>query len=217
MICRLVGSILSFNQMTENIAPSQKAKARRRELVGITHRLIAAKGLEGLRTRDVADAASTDTGTLHYHFPSKELLVQAVVERLGEDFRANRAARAHAATNAFAELRNEVFDVVSRVHDSPQDLMVMMDFIVRASRDPAVAEILGRTRRAWKAELLGLFRRGIAQGVFRADVEPEIAASLLQAQLVGLALAGLADPLQAKSLAAALLAQLQAWLSKPQA
>jgi|SRR5208283_118644 len=200
--------------MTEKTRRQSKTFARRKELVGITYRLIAKKGLEGLRTRDIAGAAATDTGTLHYHFPSKQLLIQAVVERLNEDFRSNRAERTNVPSNAFDELRNEVLDVVSRVQKSPQHLVVMLDFVVRASRDKAVAEILDHTRRDWNDILVGLFHRGIEQGLFRSDVHPETASNLLQAQLIGLAIAGLAAPAKVKVLASTLLAQLRSWLSK---
>ncbi len=208
--------MISFNQMTENTKHRPSTFARRKELVGITYSLIATRGLEGLRTRDVAEAAAIDTGTLHYHFPSKELLIQAVVERLNEEFRANRSGRDDPPSNASDELRNEVFDVVSRVQESPQQLVVMLDFVVRASRDSAVAEILGRTQKEWNDSLAGLFSRGIEQGLFRSDVHPETGASLLRAQLIGLAMVSLMAPAQARDLASALLMQLQSWLAKPQ-
>src|SRR5215472_16797597 len=119
-------------------------QARRKELVDIAYNLIAKKGLEGFRTRDVADGGGIDTGTLHYHFPSKEALVQAVVEHLVEDFRAIRPEPSAPPKNALEELRYEIFDLVPRVRESPEQLLVMLDLKVRASRDPAVAEILGR-------------------------------------------------------------------------
>jgi AcrR family transcriptional regulator len=201
---------------TKRTVPRSKTFARRKALVGITYELIAAKGLEGLRTRDVAEAAATDTGTLHYHFPSKEHLIQAVVERLSQDFRANRLEKRNPPSNALKELRNEVFDVVSRVRESPQQLIVMLDFVVRSSRDKAIAEILGRTRQQWKDVLVGILNRGIQQGVFRQEVRAETAAGLLQAQLTGLAMAGLTTPLKVKDMAEALLEQLHAWLANPQ-
>jgi len=207
--------IISFNQMTEKTKHRASTFARRKELVGITYRLIASRGLEGLRTRDVAEAAAIDTGTLHYHFPSKELLIQAVIEHLNEEFRANRSERDNQPSSASDELRDEVFDVVSRVQESPQQLVVMLDFVVRASRDNAVAEILGRTQKEWNDSLAGLFRRGIEQGLFRSDVHPGTGASLLRAQLIGLAMVSLMAPAQARDLASALLAQLQSWLAKP--
>src|SRR5215469_15052196 len=162
------------------------SQARRKDLVQIAHHLIAKKGLEGFRTRDVADAAGIDTGTLHYHFPSKEALVQAVVEHQVTEFRAIRPEPSGPPENALEELRNEIFDLVPRVRESPDQLLMMLDLKVRASRDPAVAEILGRAEQEWFTILNGIINRGIEQGVFRGDIRPETVAILLRAELIGL-------------------------------
>jgi len=191
------------------------SQARRKELVRIAYRLIAEKGLEGLRTRDVAEAAGIDTGTLHYHFPSKESLEQAVVEHLSEDFSANRIAAGKTPANALEELRNEIFDVALRVRQSPDQLLVMMDLTVRASRDPAVAEILRRMSDGWTWSISRMLKSGIEQGLFRADLDPEAVAPLLRAQLTGLGTMGLAQPDRVEAAANALYSQLKKWLSKP--
>jgi len=191
------------------------SQARRKELVQIAYRLIAEKGLEGLRTRDVAEAAGIDTGTLHYHFPSKESLEQAVVEHLSEDFSANRIAAGKTPANALEELRNEIFDVALRVRQSPDQLLVMMDLTVRASRDPAVAEILRRMSDGWTWSISRMLKSGIEQGLFRADLDPEAVAPLLRAQLTGLGTMGLAQPDRVEAAANALYSQLKKWLSKP--
>jgi AcrR family transcriptional regulator len=190
------------------------SQARRKELVQIAYRLIAEKGLEGLRTRDVAEAAGIDTGTLHYHFPSKEALEQAVVEHLSEDFSANRIAAGKAPANALEELRNEIFDVALRVRQTPDQLLVMMDLTVRASRDPVVAEILRRMSEGWTWSISRMLKSGIEQGLFRADLDPEAVAPLLRAQLTGLGTLGLAQPERVEAAAAGLYSQLQTWLSK---
>jgi AcrR family transcriptional regulator len=202
--------------MTEKTTKQRSSsEERKKELVRIAYGLIAEKGLEGFRTRDVAAAAGIDTGTLHYHFPSKEALVQAVVTHLVQDFNANRVAQGVPPKNALEELRNEIFDVVSRLQETPDQLVVMLDLTVRASRDPAVAEILKQIEQFWTAALAELFARGKEQGVFRANIHPETEARLLRAQLSGLAIVGLRAPQKAKELADALFAQLKTWLSKP--
>jgi len=55
---------------------------RRRQLISVASRLIAERGMESLRTRDIAAAAKINIATLHYHFPTKEALVQAVIADL---------------------------------------------------------------------------------------------------------------------------------------
>lgn len=174
--------------------------------------LIAEKGLEGLRTRDVAIAAGIDTGTLHYHFPSKELLIKAVVDRLAEDFRRNRLARTGAQNNALDELRNEIFDAAKRLRKNPEQLRVFMELTVRASRDKAIAAILARMQASWTAHLVALLARGIEQKLFRPEIDPEIAALAVRAQLLGMAVIGMATPGRVQALAEELFAAMQRWL-----
>src|SRR5215471_20341726 len=55
---------------------------RRRSLVLAAYDLIAEKGFEELRTRDVAMKAGVNIATLHYYFASKEDLIEGVVDYL---------------------------------------------------------------------------------------------------------------------------------------
>jgi hypothetical protein len=87
--------------------------------------------------------------------------------------------------------------------------------LLRASRDPAVAEILRRTEQDWTTLLTGILTRRKEQGVFRANIRPEAEAILIRAQLTGLATVGLATPQKAETVAALLFAQLKTSLSKP--
>jgi AcrR family transcriptional regulator len=97
-----------------------------------------------LRTREIAAIAGIDTGTLHYHFPSKETLIQAVVDHLANSFQVNRAQSGAEPVSVLEELRNEILDAALRARESPDQIRVMFDLRVRASRDAAVAEILTR-------------------------------------------------------------------------
>src|SRR2546430_7157743 len=53
-------------------ARTTHADERRRSLVLAAYDLIAEKGFEDLRTRDVAARAGVNIATLHYYFASKE-------------------------------------------------------------------------------------------------------------------------------------------------
>jgi AcrR family transcriptional regulator len=180
--------------------------------VEFAFQLIAKRGLGGLRTRDEAIAAGIDTGTLHYHFHSKELLIQAVVDRLAEDFRRNRVVRPAATANALDELRNEIFDAAMRVRKSPEQLRVFMELMVRASRDKAVAAILAGMQASWTAHLAALITRGIEQRLFRPEINPEIAALVVRAQLLGMSVVGMGSPGRVQALAEELFAEMQKWL-----
>ena len=53
---------------------------RRREIAAAARDLIVEKGVEGLRTRDIAERVGINVATLHYHVPTKEALIELVAE-----------------------------------------------------------------------------------------------------------------------------------------
>jgi|SRR5450432_54429 AcrR family transcriptional regulator len=70
---------------------SDPAGALRRHLVNVTRRLLAAHGLGGLTTREIARAADVSDGVLYNHFADKdELILEALrleLANLGDQFR----------------------------------------------------------------------------------------------------------------------------------
>ena len=185
---------------------------RRAEIARIAFRLISQSGLEGFRTRQVADAAGIDQGTLHYHYPTKEALIQAVVDQLTADFRANRAGPEDQAVGALAELRSEIQDVAMRVKETPEQFRVLMELRLRTNRDPAIAAILARLDHGFTQHLTSLVSRGVEQGIFRPDVNLELAGLVLRNKLDGLALAALVASNRIDEIASVVCSQMEAWL-----
>jgi AcrR family transcriptional regulator len=186
--------------------------ARREELVRIAQRLIADQGLEGFRTRHVAAQAGIDTGTLHYHFPSKEALIQAVLESLVSDFRVNRASSTEKPATALDELRREILDAALRVQTTPQQIRVLLELRVRSYRDAAIAAMLKQVDRWWNSSVAAIVTRGQEQGVVRRDLQAETVASVIRTEIEGMGVRGLADPAHVGEIAEALYRQLDTWL-----
>ena len=69
------------------MAEASTQKDRRDALVRAAYNQIAERGFEGLRTREVAGGAGVNIATLHYYFPTKEKLIEGVVEHAMERFR----------------------------------------------------------------------------------------------------------------------------------
>lgn len=213
----------SLNAVSEPAAPVSRVSrtrphgdSRRAELVRIAYQLIADNGLEGFRTRQVADAAGIDTGTLHYHYPSKHALIEAVLDHLVNDLGTNRAAGTiPARADALELLRSEVEDLVCRVNQSPEQFRVLIDMRVHATRDPAIANILAKRDSEFQDYLAGLLSRGIEEEVVRPDLDLPLAASLLRIELYGLSLTALQTPDRIDEIAAEFCRQLQTWLSIP--
>src|ERR1700686_5600988 len=67
------------------------SERRREELVQAAFNQIAARGFEGLRTRDVAAEVGVNIATLHYYFPTKESLIRGVLDHAMGRFRSTFA------------------------------------------------------------------------------------------------------------------------------
>jgi AcrR family transcriptional regulator len=161
-------------------------KDRKTELVEIAYRLIAQRGLEGLRIRQVAAEAGIDNGTLHYHFPTKEALILGVVDYLMDDLRNNRAVWKDGEPTALDELRMEFEDIRLRLHRTPEQFIVLSDLAVRSWRDPVVAKMFRKLDDGWHAHLTALLKRGIQQSIFRKNLNVPLCARAIMVALRGI-------------------------------
>ena len=141
--------------------------------------LIMEKGLEGLRTRDIAERVGINIATLHYHVPTKEALVTLVAESLRSDFKAQALRRPRAGLSGLAQLREEFVEFRETLSDMPDLIGVISELSDRAGRDPAIANIMVPMQTFWTNQFVQIFRDGIADGSFRHDVDPEAAAIIV--------------------------------------
>jgi AcrR family transcriptional regulator len=149
---------------------------RRLAIAAAARAIIVEKGLEGLRTRDIAARVGINIATLHYHVPSKEALVALVADSLRSDFRAQALRRPRAGKNGLERLHLEFDDFREVALDMPDLIVVLTELIARARRDAAVAEIMIPMREFWRNQVADIFRLGMADGSFRSDIDPDAAA-----------------------------------------
>ena len=120
---------------------------RRQALVSAAYDLIATKGFEGLRVRDVAALGGVNIATLHYYFPSKETLIGGVVQHLLHQFLtlAPRVPEGEESTAA-QRLERELSDMEYELQAAPQMWTVMMELQLRSLRDPAISAVMKDSR-----------------------------------------------------------------------
>ena len=190
-----------------------RTKDRKRELIDIAYRLIVDNGLEGFRTRQVAAAASNDNGTLHYYFPSKETLIQSVVEHLLQDLQTNRCDQGNSEDRtALDELRTEFEDIRVRLHESPEQFIVLSELAIRSWRDPSIAEMFKRLDDGWYAHLEALLKRGIEQSLFRKDLDVGPCARAIMVALRGIGYQSRLPRRKLDALLSELAAQTEHWI-----
>ncbi|MFJ9681923.1 TetR/AcrR family transcriptional regulator [Streptomyces sp. NPDC101194] len=157
---------------------------RKAALVIAAYEQIAAKGLGGLRLREVANAVGIDHSTIHHHFPTKRDLVCAVAGHATRQF-----WTATPATGTPREKLHAHLTTLGRMIAEHPDLhVVLREIDLAALRDPELAEAITANERGWQASLTSVFADGAAERAWPDGVDPVIAARLVIASVKGASL-----------------------------
>ena len=177
----------AFSPPAKLAGPSRMAAEDRRQMiVKVAFSLIAKEGFEGFRTQSVADAAGVTGATLHYHFPTKQDLVEAVAAWLASRYASERAPwPANDAPDALTQLRRQFADFEFYRRRKPDLLAVSREFLIRAARDPAVAKVIRPLNEHWRADFERILRTGKKEKVFRIDLDPIAASHVIAGALWG--------------------------------
>ncbi len=150
-------------------------------MVAAAYKVLATRGFEGLRTREVAAMVGVNIATLHYYFPHKEDLIRGVVGYAMGRFRGTLGGAGSAEDQLRAHFRG--LRVLSR--DEPELFAVMAELAIRGVRDSTLRTIVRGTDDAWRAMLRTLLRRAQDESALRADLDPEGMAGVIVATLKG--------------------------------
>ncbi len=177
---------------------------RRQELVLAAYREIAEHGFEGLRTREVAAEVGVNIATLHYYFPTKESLIQAVLDHAMGRFRTTLAPHGSPSD----QLRNYLRAVRKLMLDEPELGAVMAELALRSVRDRSTGRIMNAMYDTWHVAVRGLLRRAVKEGGLKAELDNDAVAALIVATLTSMTLPVMGDASRGDQA----LRQLERWL-----
>lgn len=149
---------------------------RRQAIANAARAIIVEKGLEGLRTRDIAARVGINIATLHYHVPSKEALIALVAESIRHDFRTQSLRRSRDGKTGLEQLHMEFDDFRETVREMPELIIILTELGERARRDETIGAIVNPLHYFWRSQIIDIYRLGITDGSFRTDLDPEAAA-----------------------------------------
>jgi AcrR family transcriptional regulator len=168
--------------MNDGGGSSKRADAvtNRARLLAVALDVFAEAGLD-LEVNDIASRAQLGVGTLYRHFGNREDLLRAIVTRTLEDAREQiRQAIEPYADDPRAALQALV-SVQLQLHQQYQPLLATM-------RDRRLTKLFDCSHReAMYAQILdpirGVIERGIQAGIFRQDLDPDLAAAMILGSL----------------------------------
>ena len=176
-----------MNDIVTSTAPTRRESSadRRTAIAEAARDLIVEKGVEGLRTRDIADRVGINIATLHYHVPSKEALFGLVAAALRAEFVAQSVARPRTGLSPFAQLELEFDDFEELLGEKNYLLTAMSELLERARRDPEIRAGMFPLMGKWKQIVAELLEHGLETGDFRPDLDPVPAAQMVIGTMIG--------------------------------
>ena len=168
--------------------PADELTRRKRAILDAALVLVAAKGADAVRLRDVAREAGVSVGSLQYYFESRDQLIQEAfdqharhvieVVRLADDPLAAPWDRLTALLEA-AVLRR----------DLRQSAALWMEFTSASLHDTGLRALVKGTYEAWRELLAQIVERGIEAGTFCPVLSADLVVSCLVALIDGFELA----------------------------
>jgi AcrR family transcriptional regulator len=170
------------------ISPIERRRAptddRRAAIARAARELIVEKGVEGLRTRDIAERVGINVATLHYHVPSKEALIELVADSLRQEFMNQHVTRPREHLGVEERMNLEFVDFREMVEERPDVMRVFSELMERARRDERIAACIVPMKRRWREMVQSLLTEGVREGVYRPDLDPESASIMLIGAMV---------------------------------
>jgi AcrR family transcriptional regulator len=169
------------------VSPTRARRASEPRLAAIAaaaRALIAERGFEGLRTRDIAERVGINVATLHYHVPTKEALIEIVAQSMRDDFIAQSRARPRQGLTPLEELKLEIADYRETARDRPELIVVFAELVERARRDPKVDAAIRPVQAHWRQQIVDILTRGRRDGSLRADIDPRAGALIMMGAMI---------------------------------
>jgi AcrR family transcriptional regulator len=170
------------------VAQQARAVATRQAIVEAAAAEFIDHGFTGASVADIAERANVTKGSMYFHFKSKELLAQAVIDRQQE---ANAEVQARFDSSDLSALAILV-SMVRVLGELMRKDVVVLAAMRLAVEVPGDAD-RGPTYNAWAAPTTAVISHAIAQGDLRDTLDPEVLSRFLVAAFTGLQTASFAS------------------------
>jgi AcrR family transcriptional regulator len=152
---------------------------RRGELLALSARMFAERGLRATTVRDIADSAGILSGSLYHHFDSKESMVDEILRDFLDSLFGRYRAIVAQRLGPRATLEAVVvasFEAIDRQHDAVAIYQNEARHLATQAQFRYIRDRLSEFRTLWQT----ILRDGIADGSFRADLDVDLAYRFLR-------------------------------------
>ncbi|MEU8484785.1 MULTISPECIES: TetR/AcrR family transcriptional regulator [unclassified Streptomyces] len=172
-------------------ADAVDADLRRAQILEATARLIARRGFHKVRVADIAHACGTSTGTVHYHFPTKDDALRAALVFYADRFHARLEDEFRTADTTVEKLRRLIEVQLTTTEEDADEWSVWVQSWNEAILDPTLREGQKGVHVRWREIVLDLLRTCQREGMARG-ADAEAMASRFTSMVDGMAIQVLA-------------------------
>jgi AcrR family transcriptional regulator len=158
--------------------------ARRTEIIAAAIRVIARDGIRACTVSALESATGFARGHFTYHFNSKEEIIGLAFATVGADW-ATHQVEATTGGRAAERLERQIRAAARWGQQRPEYFRCMMNFRVEMMRDPSAFPRAPQVRAQFLEAAATTIRQGIAEGDFRAELDPAWEARVLFAVVDG--------------------------------
>jgi TetR/AcrR family transcriptional regulator, cholesterol catabolism regulator len=163
------------------------AGSRRDEILAIAARLFSEKGFEATTVRDIGDAAGILPGSLYHHFATKEEILDELLSAFVAQLVPSYEAIVAGNSDPRAALRELIVVALQESLDHSSAMSIISHerkFFSASPRFRYVEEALQDVNRIW----YGVLQDGVRSGVFRADLNLNLALRMVLSFILSTAL-----------------------------
>ncbi|MFE2736885.1 TetR family transcriptional regulator C-terminal domain-containing protein [Streptomyces sp. NPDC059349] len=172
-------------------ADAVDADLRRAQILEATARLIARRGFHKVRVADIARACGTSTGTVHYHFPTKDDALRGALVFYADRFHARLEEEFRTADTTVEKLRRLIEVQLTTTDEDADEWSVWVQSWNEAILDPTLREGQKGVHVRWREIVLDLLRTCQQEGMARG-ADAEAMASRFTSMVDGMAIQVLA-------------------------
>lgn len=150
------------------------AKPRREVIMEAAARVMATKGFPNATIRDIGAEAGLLSGSLYYYFDSKDAMLEAILVDALDELTTRYGAVANSIEDPASCLRGLIVSAAEWIQRNQHQATVLQnDFgqVQQSEKFGWINEKYLAVRQIWT----GVLSRGVEAGVFKADLEVELA------------------------------------------
>jgi TetR/AcrR family transcriptional regulator, repressor for uid operon len=152
-----------------------KHEQRRQEIIQAALRCFVRDGFHGASTTDICVEAKMSPGHLYHYFPSKEAIVEALVQ----ENLAHAASRLEVILASPDVIEALLIEIENTSTHRPDAQVLSTEALAEACRNPAFARIVHEHARAMRALLVDFLIKAQRRGDVDPGLDPEATANIL--------------------------------------